>query len=104
MAYQFVDPTTARISIPLPINNDGYIASGEDEIVSTKTFSISPSKTTATPEVLWLGRNDEAALTNMGIVKAIYFLAGVVDETDTINDGYVEDWKRTVTQIIQDVA
>lgn len=102
---QFVDPTTARATIPIALNSEGYIDDGTGTIAGQKTMSISPIKATATPDILWYGNgakeeSESLSATAMGIVKAVYFVAGVVSSTAVIENSTYADWKRAITQLV----
>lgn len=48
MAYEFAAATTGVVKMNTGINADGYIATGSDEVVDAKAFSIPGIKADAT--------------------------------------------------------
>ena len=84
MAYEFVTPTTAAVSMGVAVTEDGYLAGSGDTPAGKKKFSIPGIATTAT--------NSDCATVFQAIVGGI--AGGTYDSTTTV---------KTVTYTVAEV-
>lgn len=87
-------PVICTIKIPIDTNADGDIASGNDTKAGSKTFTFNYIKADATPNEVIYGSNQEGTA---GVITT--FIGYLLDA-----EVYVEDLKRTTTDIISQTA
>lgn len=80
--YSFTTPDTASVRVPVGVNEDGDIATGDEVVVETKTLQFSYTATTATAEEIIYGENAlHDAITKSGIITTfIDYLLGATAE------------------------